>query len=820
LSSATAAPNSANSVKLTEYQATDKVNRETGHGVYRLPTTESEQIGSLPHGSTIRVIQVADGWGKLDISMESMVKESSSYQPHDLKTEGWTMIQSDDAQEFFKLISSSSMQSSIPSSSSSIPLFSFSLPPSLPKPAPALPMAPWSQLPFPLPVPFFGSNPTTATATQTTPASPSSPFVFGTNPLPPPAPTAATSGSSASTTTDSDGSGLIAYTEYRATENVGATHRVRRLATTESEHVASLSRGCIIRLTEVVDGWGKLHPSMENVLQRNSATYKPHDLKTEGWTMISGNGQDYFRKLTDSSSSSSSASTTFSFSSSSFSSSSLFGGAPAGPFGSSTAPASTNTANTTTTTTTPLLFPFTIPSINVPAPVPVPATSAERVDFIVFHPTDIVKPLGMRVHRTHSIDSPQVGSIKKEEDVAISQIKELPNHKKWGKVHPSMSMVLDVSFKYAPHDLLTEGWIRISDGDNVFLAPVDQTANVNAIMVRDGPAPVTATNATAATSMTSPFIFPIPNTTVTSTNSTSVTTANASSTNNNVTFNFTSAPALTEPVVVKDLTNAPHTSYRSTSKAPSGGSRIRREANPNAEHVGTLKRELIIRIVECTPEGWGKLHPSMYPVILNSFNFRNHDLHREGWVRLHDGNEKYYTAVTNCSTAEMSELGYLEYEPSWRAEAFGCRIRRTTSLQSEQVATIPKGSRVRISHIVDGWGKVHPSMMYQLSQSANYRPFDAVIEGWTLLEFEGIQNYQIASPESLAVEENSTLSMGKIKLGPPLPLTLETAIQVLKESLQKASSLQDVENMQNQVRKMVFDRKVSATNFSLSRKAG
>ncbi len=83
-----------------EYQATNEVSF-SGRRVHTLPAEESDQIATLPRGCVIRLVQVADGWGKLHTSMESLVKNTAGYKPHDLHTEGWTMLYDENGRTYF-----------------------------------------------------------------------------------------------------------------------------------------------------------------------------------------------------------------------------------------------------------------------------------------------------------------------------------------------------------------------------------------------------------------------------------------------------------------------------------------------------------------------------------------------------------------------------------------------------------------------------------------------------------------------------------------------------------------------------------------------
>ncbi len=85
--------------------------------------------------------------------------------------------------------------------------------------------------------------------------------------------------------------------EYRGVGHSG--HHVLRLPTTESELIGILPPRYTIKLSQVADNWGKLHTSMASILN-NAPSYRPHDINTEGWIMLSDpeNGTVLFEATT------------------------------------------------------------------------------------------------------------------------------------------------------------------------------------------------------------------------------------------------------------------------------------------------------------------------------------------------------------------------------------------------------------------------------------------------------------------------------------------------------------------------------------------
>ncbi len=93
-------------------------------------------------------------------------------------------------------------------------------------------------------------------------------------------------------------------------------------------------------------------------------------------------------------------------------------------------------------------------------------------------------------------------------------------------------------------------------------------------------------------------------------------------------------------------------------------------------------------------------------------------------------------------------LNYKEYETSSSVSADAMRVRRHPQLTAETVGNIPKGGKVKIVCVIDGWGKLHSLMESELRDSGSYIPHDLATEGWTLMATNGVPNYVLTSNSS------------------------------------------------------------------------
>lgn len=227
--------------------------------------------------------------------------------------------------------------------------------------------------------------------------------------------------------------------------------------------------------------------------------------------------------------------------------------------------------------------------------------------------------------------------------------------------------------------------------------------------------------------------------------------------------------------------------YRHTNNLSRAGHRIRRLPTLGSDHVASIPYGTEIVISEIIGD-WGKLHPITKEEPWCRESLRQFQVEEEeAWTLLKSTEEGvvYFeptvsAAIVAQNTIEISKI--IRYRGTRNILEGGHRVRRFPSLQTPQVATLPKVvPTIVLMGVVGNWGKLHPSMLNEswYRTSYGYQDINIAIEGWTLLRSnEGVIFYEaipVNAPAPVVAVATATSSAASAAItssstrAPPIP---------------------------------------------------
>lgn len=240
--------------------------------------------------------------------------------------------------------------------------------------------------------------------------------------------------------------------------------------------------------------------------------------------------------------------------------------------------------------------------------------------------------------------------------------------------------------------------------------------------------------------------------------------------------------------------------YQATSAISASGHRVRRLPNTASEQVGTIPASGKIRLTEIK-DGWGKLDKTTSAEMVGTRNYRPFNWETEGWTMVSGNEQAFFLPITlapriqqepvlspaalsaasgssrgsittNTATApilqsysassvtssssgkiENSSDGpsalvlysdnvtasspYYTYQTTSIISRSGMNVRRYPSTTSEVIGKIEFDGICNLTHIRNGWGKLHPNGFLLLN-----KPSDLTKEGWVVMAISGSPSLQ------------------------------------------------------------------------------
>ena len=378
---------------------------------------------------------------------------------------------------------------------------------------------------------------------------------------------------------------------------------------------------------------------------------------------------------------------------------------------------------------------------------------------------------GHRVRRDATSTSQQVGTIPAEGRIRLMEIKN-----GWGKLDQTSSLAMEGTIGYHPFRWEYEGWTMISGPNRDFFKPVppgmSSSSNNNDRNDIDATKP-----------QSNPF-------------STTLTSSSSS----NLNQNHYSSPQH-EQSLCAVTTRSPYYHYVTTPIISRNGMNVRRNPSSSSEIVGNIPFEGNIYLAHIC-NGWGKVHPG----------YGNHnilskpcDLTTEGWVLMaingnpclqpidkHSIAPSYDTSATdNNDLVSINSKEYL-YKTTPIIPRTGWNIRQYPSNHSGIVGNIPFDGSINITHIRNGWGKLHPGYDNFMLVSTTC---DLTKDGWVLISEDSkvylqpmftastapSYNLPVPSAPSLAAKQPATIPFPSappenipLPSAPPMPMADST----------------------------------------------
>ncbi len=272
--------------------------------------------------------------------------------------------------------------------------------------------------------------------------------------------------------------------------------------------------------------------------------------------------------------------------------------------------------------------------------------------------------------------------------------------------------------------------------------------------------------------------------------------------------------------------------YQATSAISASGHRVRRLPNTASEQVGTIPASGKIRLTEIK-DGWGKLDQTTSAEMVGTRNYRPFNWETEGWTMVSGNEQAFFLPITlapriqqepvlspaalsaasgssrgsittNTATApilqsysassvtssssgkiENSSDGptalvldsdnvtasspYYTYQTTSIISRSGMNVRRYPSTTSEVIGKIEFDGICNLTHIRNGWGKLHPNGFLLLN-----KPSDLTKEGWVVMAISGSPSLQPVIRNAIAPNKDHLKPAPNDRISAP-PKWLPTA---------------------------------------------